>query len=40
MRRELLGRGQPSVRLTHACVKLPYGVRVVGVAGECGDDIR
>lgn len=30
VRRELSGGEQPSVRLTHACVQLPYGVRVVG----------
>ena len=40
VRRELLGGGQLSVRLAHACVQLPYGMRVVGVAGECSDDIR
>lgn len=40
VRRELLGGGQPSVGLVHACVQLPYGVRVVGVAGECSDDIH
>lgn len=40
VRRELLGGEQPSVRLTHACVQLPYGVRVVGVAGESSDDIH
>lgn len=39
LRRELLGGGQLSVRLAHACVRLPYGVGVVGVAGECSDDI-
>ena len=40
VRRELLGGGQASVRLTCACVQLPYGLRVVGVAGECCDDIH
>lgn len=37
---ELPGEGQPSERLAHACVQLPYGVKVVGVAGECADAIH
>lgn len=37
---ELLGEGQLSERLAHACVQLPYGVKVVGVAGERADAIH
>lgn len=37
---ELLGEGQPCEGLAHACVQLPYGVKVVGVAGECADAIH
>lgn len=40
LRKELLGEGQLSVRLAYACVQLPYGVRVVGVAGECSDALH
>lgn len=36
----LLGEGQPSERLAHACVQLPDGVKVVGVAGERADAIH
>jgi len=31
---------QPTLGLTHACVWLPYVVRVVGVARECHNDIH
>lgn len=31
---------QPTVGLTHACVQLPYVVRVVEEVGECCDDIH
>lgn len=40
MRSEFLGEEEPSERLAHACVQLPYGVKVVGVAGERADAIH
>lgn len=40
MSSELLGEGQPSERLAHACVQLPDGVKAVGVAGERADAIH
>lgn len=39
-RKELVGGGQSSVRLAHVCMQLPYGVKVVGVARKCSDDIH
>lgn len=39
-RMELVGEGQPSMRLAHVCMQLPYGVKVVGVARKCSDDIH